>query len=165
MYPYNRKTQLYTVETRAKEGKPNQNSTLAADRRLQELLSLAQAETTEMAEKYAALRNDAALAASEAILNTLYLDGRKHLRLLKEAEFLIFGTAAAPIPLETGEHTADTALLLEELLFAELDDIPFYRSLLFAMDAEDLQNIFFEILTDKQNHTAVLNHLYAKYFR
>lgn len=164
MYPYNRRTQLYTVETRAKESKPSQNNTLSSDRRLQELLSLAQAETTALTEKYAALRKDTALAESEAILNTLYLDGMKHLRLLREAEFLIFGTTAAAAALADAEQTTDTALLLEELLFTELDDIPFYRSLLFAMDADDLQHIFFEILTDKQSHTAALNHLYAKYF-
>ena len=56
------------------------------------------------------------------------------------------------------------AALLEELLLAEMDDISFYRALLFAMTEADLRNAFFEILTDKQNHTVALSHLYAKYF-
>jgi len=45
-----------------------------------------------------------------------------------------------------------------------MDDISFYRALLFAMTEADLRNAFFEILTDKQNHTVALSHLYAKYF-
>ena len=32
------------------------------------------------------------------------------------------------------------------------------------MTEADLRNAFFEILTDKQNHTVALSHLYAKYF-
>ena len=55
--------------------------------------------------------------------------------------------------------------LLEELLFTEMDDITFYRNLLSAMTGnDDLWDLIFEIITDKQNHTAALNHLYAKYF-
>ena len=67
---------------------------------------------------------------------------------------------------ETEEATeaTDTCALLEELLLAEMDDISFYRALLFAMTEADLRNAFFEILTDKQNHTVALSHLYAKYF-
>ncbi len=45
-----------------------------------------------------------------------------------------------------------------------MDDISFYRALLFAMTEADLRNAFFEILTDKQNHAVALSHLYAKYF-
>ena len=46
-----------------------------------------------------------------------------------------------------------------------MDDITFYRNLLSAMTGnDDLWNLIFEIITDKQNHTAALNHLYAKYF-
>ena len=65
---------------------------------------------------------------------------------------------------ETKAEIDSGAALLEELLLTELDDIPFYRALLFAMEEDDLWNLMFEILTDKQNHAAALNHLYAKYF-
>ena len=65
---------------------------------------------------------------------------------------------------EEAAEVPDTCALLEELLLAEMDDISFYRALLFAMTEADLRNAFFEILTDKQNHTVALSHLYAKYF-
>ena len=59
--------------------------------------------------------------------------------------------------------------LLEELLFTEMDDITFFRSLLSAVAEnntdDDLWHLIFEIITDKQNHTAALNHLYAKYMK
>ncbi len=166
MYPYNRKTQLYSLKTCAKESitSPNQNNPLSSDRRLQELLSLAQAEAKQMAEKYAALMNDTSMAESEAILRTMYLDGMKHLRMLREVGFTLFNDTGEP-QAETTAPSADNDTLLEELLLAEMDDISFYRDLLFAMEEEDLRNIFFEILTDKQNHTAALNYLYAKYLR
>lgn len=97
----------------------------------------------------------------------MYLDGKKHLRLLQEIGFLIFGTTPQENEAcETEEATeaTDTCALLEELLLAEMDDISFYRALLFAMTEADLRNAFFEILTDKQNHAVALSHLYAKYF-
>lgn len=166
MYPYNRNTQLYSLQTCAKESvaSPNPNSPLSADRRLQELLTLAQAEAKQMAEKYAALINAAGMAEAEAILRTMYLDGMKHLRMLREVGFTLFNDTNEP-QTETVTPPADTNTLLEEMLLAEMDDISFYRDLLFAMEEEDLRNIFFEILTDKQNHTAALNYLYAKYLR
>ena len=88
----------------------------------------------------------------------------RQLRLLREVGFTIFGNTSEIEPAVEPEITADAPALMEELLLAEMDDINFYRNLLFAMPEEDLWNAFFEIITDKQNHTAALNHLYAKYF-
>ena len=84
--------------------------------------------------------------------------------------FFIFGTtpqeneACETAETEEAAEVPDTCALLEELLLAEMDDISFYRALLFAMTEADLRNAFFEILTDKQNHAVALSHLYAKYF-
>lgn len=165
MYPYNRNTQLY--HSLAKETQADEPSLLAQDKRLEELLSLARTEAKETARKFETLLGSTELAEADQILRTMYLDGRKHLRLLQEVGFLIFGTtpqeSEACETAET-EETADTCALLEELLLAEMDDVSFYRDLLFAMPETDLWNAFFEILTDKQNHTAALSHLYAKYF-
>ncbi len=170
MYPYNRNTQLY--HSRAKETQADEPSLLSQDKRLEELLSLARAEAQETARKFETLLDSTELSEAEQILRTMYLDGKKHLRLLQEVGFLIFGTTpqeseaceTETTDTEETEETADTCVLLEELLLAEMDDVSFYRDLLFAMPETDLWNAFFEILTDKQNHTAALSHLYAKYF-
>ena len=165
MYPYNRNTQLY--HSRAKETQAEKPSLLAQDKRLEELLSLARTEAAETTRKFETLLDRAELSEAEQILRTMYLDGKKHLRLLQEVIFLIFGTtpqeneACETAETEEAAEVPDTCALLEELLLA---DISFYRALLFAMTEADLRNAFFEILTDKQNHTVALSHLYAKYF-
>ena len=158
MYPYNRNTQLY--HSRAKETQAEKPSLLAQDKRLEELLSLARTEATETTRKFETLLDRAELSEAGQILRTMYLDGKKQLRLFQEDGFLIFEACETEEPTEA----TDTCALLEELLLAEMDDISFYRALLFAMTEADLRNAFFEILTDKQNHTVALSHLYAKYF-
>ena len=169
MYPYNRKTQLYHTPIRAKERtNTTQSSDLSTDRRLQELLMLAKQEAAQLAQKYTALLQEEALTEAHDIIKTMETDGKKHQRILQEVLFIIFSDTAEEmteeIP-ETETETTSGAALLEELLLTELDDIPFYRSLLSAMEEDDLWDLLFEILTDKQNHTAALNHLYAKYMR
>lgn len=167
MYPYNRNTQLYGTHARAKETPTpaDQTALLASDKRLEELLHLARQEAHETARKFETLLGSTELAEAEAILKAMYLDGLKHLRLLQDVGFTIFGTTGEITEMTPAETTTtDTRALLEELLLAEMDDINFYRDLLFAMPEKDLWNALFEIITDKQNHTAALNHLYAKYF-
>lgn len=168
MYPYNRKTQLYHTPIRAKERtNTTQSSDLSTDRRLQELLMLAKQEAAQLAQKYTALLQEEALTEAQNIIKTMETDGKKHQRILQEVLFIIFSDTAEEMTEEMPETETETnsgAALLEELLLTELDDIPFYRSLLSAMEDNDLWDLMFEILTDKQNHTAALNHLYAKYF-
>lgn len=160
MYPYNRKTQLYNTPIQAKE------RTLSDDRRLQELLILARQDAVRMEEKYAALAAQPPLAEAESVLHAMQIDCKKHQRILREILFTLFSDTAEEIAEETAALKIEsTDALLEEILFAELDDIAFYRTLLAAMEAEDLWSLLFEILTDKQNHAAALNHLYAKYLQ
>lgn len=169
MYPYNRKTQLYYTPIRAKERTNTaQSPDLSTDRRLQELLLLAKQEAAQLAQKYTALLQEEALTEAHDIIKTMETDGKKHQRILQEVLFIIFSDTAEEMTEEIPETETETtggAALLEELLLTELDDIPFYRSLLSAMEEDDLWGLLFEILTDKQNHTAALNHLYAKYMR
>ena len=173
MYPYNRKTQLYNTSIGAKEKRQNnrtsQNTTdLSTDRRLQELLQLAMQEAAALEQKYTALLQEELLKGAEDILKTMETDGKKHQRILRELLFTIFSDTFEDIledMTDTETETKDAEELLEELLFTEMDDITFYRSLLSALTGEDdLWDLIFEIITDKQNHTAALNHLYAKYF-
>ena len=165
MYPYNIRRPQTNIT--AKERMHQKNPNLSTDRRLQELLQLARQDAARLEEKYHALLEEASLSAAQDIIRTMEIDSKKHQRILQEALFTIFNDtfedifediAEGDIPLLKAEA------LLEELLFTELDDITFYRNLLSAMDDDDLWDLVFEIITDKQNHTAALNHLYAKYF-
>ena len=173
MYPYNRKTQPYHTTIGAKEkSRPRQNNQsqtdLSSDRRLQELLQLARQEAAQMEQKYTSLLQEELLRDAENMLKTMETDTKKHQRILREILFIIFSDTFEDIleDVAEGEITPQSAEdLLEELLFAEMDDITFYRSLLSAMEDDDLWDLIFEIITDKQNHTAALNHLYAKYMQ
>lgn len=175
MYPYNRKTQLYNAPIRAKERTQNnrnsqnqQTTDLSTDRRLQELLQLARQDAAALEQKYTALLQEELLKEAEEILKTMETDGKKHQRILREILYTIFSDTFEDILEDVPDvetEPKDIEDLLEELLFAEMDDITFYRNLLSAMTGnDDLWNLIFEIITDKQNHTAALNHLYAKYF-
>ena len=165
MYPYNRKPTNPPII--AKE-RTMTSSALSTDRRLQELLQNARQEAAALEQKYAALLREELLKDAETTLQTMMTDEKKHQRILRELLFLIFSDTAEDIfgsmdEEETPEKEAEA--LLEELLFTEMDDITFFRSLLSAMTGYDDQwDLIFEIITDKQNHTAALNHLYAKYF-
>ena len=85
MYPYNRKTQLYHTPIRAKERTDTTRpSALSTDRRLQELLVLARQEAAQLAQKYAALLQEEALAEAHDIIKTMETEGKKHQRILRE---------------------------------------------------------------------------------
>ena len=165
MYPYNRKPLNTPIIAKERTKAP---ATLSSDRRLQELLQNARQEAARLEQKYAALLREELLKEAEAVLQTILTDEKKHQRILRELLFLIFSDTAEDIFGDTDEEEVpekDAEALLEELLFTEMDDIAFFRSLLSAMtDNDDLWDLIFEIITDKQNHTAALNHLYAKYF-
>ena len=171
MYPYNTKTQPATSSIRAKEKitRNTQTTNLSNDRRLRELLQLARQDAAALEEKYRTLLQEESLKEAETILKTMETDGKKHQRILREILFTIFSDTFEDLFEDIAEEKTepkDAEELLEELLFTEMDDITFYRSLLSAMtDDDDLWDLVFEIITDKQNHTAALNHLYAKYMR
>ena len=167
MYPYNLKTKNTPIiaKERTKES-------LSADRRLQELLQIAKQEAALLEQKYTALLEEELLKEAETVLQTMVTDEKKHQRILREILFLLFSDTFEDLledmePDETERKTAEE--LLEELLFTEMDDISFFRSLLSAVAGndmdDDLWHLIFEIITDKQNHTAALNHLYAKYMK
>ncbi len=164
MYPYNRKTRIYSAPIAAKEKK---QTSLSTDRRLQELLQLAQQDAAALEQKYASLLQEELLKEAEEILKSMETDQKKHQRILREIIFTLFSDALEDIFEDVNEKETepkDAEDLLEELLLTEMDDITFFRSLLSAREEDDLWDMIFEIITDKQNHTTALNHLYAKYF-
>lgn len=165
MYPYNRNTQLYDRTKTASAAKDTEKAAdLSTDRRLEELLNLALQETAELAGIYEALQQEAVFSNAQNILKTMELDEKKHLRRLREVLFQIYSTNVDSPAVTASAPCMNGGELMEWLLLREMDDSTFYRNLLLSMPAEDLRDAFFEILTDKQNHTAALNHLYAKYF-
>lgn len=167
MYPYNLKNRTAPITAKEKSNRKT-SADLSADRRLQELLQLARQDTAVLEQKYSALLQEELLKEAVNILKAMETDSKKHQRILREILFTIFSDTFENIPeavSDTEAEPKDAENLLEEVLFTEMDDIAFYRNLLSALTGEDdLWDLIFEIITDKQNHTVALNHLYAKYF-
>lgn len=153
MYPYNSKTNPSTTET----------SDLSQDQRLLDLLTLSMEEAMDIAKRYETFGNTDILQEEEHVTKSMVLDQLKHGKLLQEAHFLI--TAEKPSPLPKGKPPSFNGKeLLEDTLLLEMDCHNFYRTLYLSVPTKELQNIFFEIATDKQNHTTALTYLFAKYF-
>lgn len=171
MYPYNTNTRLSAKKqpaTTRLQSRAQQDTPLATDRRLHELLLIALEQTEKTEQQYAALLAEEALADAADTLRTMQIDEKKHQRILREILFAIYGTADAedtPESPDTGETDVPESLadFLETLLFAEMDEVGFYRELLFAMEEQELRDFFYEIISNKQNHATALQHLYAKY--
>ncbi|WP_313526627.1 hypothetical protein [Anaerotignum sp.] len=168
MYPYNKNTQLYNTSLEIKEktketSKENQAAALAEDRRLLEILYMAQQETADLAERFASLMTDPKMADSVNILKAMYLDELKHINQLKEAYYLITNEKDEAMPKGT-PPTISGQELLEDTLLLEIDNGDFYRTLHLTMPTQELRDLFFEISSDKMSHSNALTYLFSKYY-
>lgn len=168
MYPYNRNTQHYTTALEIKEkaktmSESDQMRNLAEDRRLQEIMYMAQQETADLAERYATLMTDPIMANSTNILKAMYLDELKHMNQLKEANYLITGKKEDTMPKGNPPELTGQELL-EDTLLLEIDNGDFYRTMYLTMPTQDLRDIFYEISSDKMSHSNALTYLFSKYY-
>lgn len=167
MYPYNRNTQRYNTPLEVQEAPQNaptdkQQNALAKDQHLLELLTLSLQDTADLAERYASLMQNSAYASSSNVFKTLYLDEIKHKNQLRDAIYLITGERHTDPVVGVSPSVSDD-ILLEDTLLLELDNGDFYRSLSLAMPSQSLQDILFEIFSDKLNHSNALCYLFSKY--
>ena len=96
-------------------------------------------EAAALEQKYTTLLQEELLKGAEDILKTMETDGKKHQRILRELLFTIFSDTFEDIledMTDTETEMKDAEELLEELLFTEMDDITFYRSLLSAQQGK-----------------------------
>ncbi len=167
MYPYNRNPQQ-NISIREDATQMPTTTELAYDKRLLSLLELALQETTQLMERYHHLMTQVdTLQPAENIIKSMYLDEKKHCKQLREAYYIITGkTPQMPDTQHayTATQITDPKNYMEETFLQELDSCDFYRSFLLCVPQNDLRDIFFEILTDKQSHTNVFPYLHSKYF-
>lgn len=168
MYPYNRTTQLGTAASETKETlqkkHPSTNAANPADdRRILEILDLAEMDTRAMAQRYTRMMEDETLSPSMEALRMMQLNELKHQKLLQEARYLIGGKTMSSIP-STKMSDVKGKELIEETLLLELGNGDFFRSLYLAMPTTELRDIFYEIAANKQSHSTGLSYLFSKYF-
>lgn len=171
MYPYSHKQTTNTIpnhtQITARETQKPEISALSQDKHFLSLLQIAMDETKQLAERYHKLmsQTEASFPAA-ALLQSMYLDEKKHLRQLREAMFLITGTTpeyTTEEQLGSDTPSAPLAEYLEETFLTELGSADFHRNFLLIVPEGDLRDLFFEIFSDKQEHTNILTHLLCKY--
>jgi len=136
-------------------------SELSRDQRLMNLLNIAEADAKNMLQRYETMYSDSTLADNLNLVEALYLTQIKHAKLLREAIYRFTGayqSAMYPI-VPCGENGID---LLKNTFLMEMDNATYYRDLLLSIPDQELRDIFYEILTDKQAHCQILNYLLAK---
>lgn len=171
MYPYSHKqitnsTPNHTQIT-AREIQKSDLLALSKDKHFLSLLQIAMDETKQLAGRYHKLITQIeANSPATSLLQSMYLDEKKHLRQLREAMFLITGSTSE-YPTEEQPVSDISAMplaeYLEETFLTELGSADFHRNFLLIVPEGDLRDLFFEIFSDKQEHTNILTHLLCKY--
>lgn len=171
MYPYSHKQTTNTISNHtqitARETQKSELLALSQDKRFLSLLQIAMDETKQLAERYHKLMAQTEEnSAASALLQSMYLDEKKHLRQLREAMFLITGSTPEYTTEEQPIYdTPSTSLAeyLEETFLTELGSADFHRNFLLIVPEGDIRDLFFEIFSDKQEHTNILTYLLCKY--
>lgn len=170
MYPYRSNTNIYQKNTSINTRETSLSVTkedLKQDKRILELLEIAQQETIQSLSAFDALIKNEALQPDIETLRNSYLDEIKHLKLLQEILYNITGKSSPAQ--QTTQSTAAKATTqnipseIEKALHQEMEQTDFFRELLIAMPETDLRDILFEIITDKQDHCIRLCFLFSKY--
>ena len=169
MYPYRCNTGLYQKNT-AINSRENTNTSvtkqdLSQDKRLLELLNIAQQEIQQSMQSYSNLMQNNAIKNDTELLRNAYLDEIKHLQQLREMLYIISGkTPSTNTVNQTSAMTENNiASAIEKTLMQEMEQTDFFRELLLCIPQTDLRDILFEIITDKQDHCIRLCFLFTKY--
>lgn len=169
MYPYRCNTGLYQKNT-AINSRENTNTSvtkqdLSRDKRLLELLNIAQQEIQQSMQSYNNLMQNNAMKNDTELLRNAYLDEIKHLQQLQEMLYIISGeTPSTNTVNQTSTMTENNiASAIEKTLMQEMEQTDFFRELLLCIAQTELRDILFEIITDKQDHCIRLCFLFTKY--
>lgn len=170
MYPYRSNTNIYQKNSSLNTRETNMPITkddLKQDKRLLQLLEIAQEETLESLSAFDALVKNPTLQQDVETLRNAYLDEIKHLQQLQEILYNISGKSSQVQPeikqSNTETNTQTISSEIEKALFREMEQTDFFRELLLAIPQTDLRDILFEIITDKQDHCIRLCFLFSKY--
>lgn len=165
MYPYNiNKYQIKNTSAQSNNIPSQIESTyIQPDKRLLEMITNAISDETISAGYYKKLMEIIQDSSDKEIVRGIYADENKHKKLLDDVYFLLTGgyspTPTVEIPTPELSFTEDFA----KSLLNELEDARFYRELYMAFENPEIKDVFFEIITDEQDHAAKFNYLYSKY--
>lgn len=97
-----------------------------------------------------------------SILKDIALDEEKHSRILSDIYKKLTDISPEAVQSEPVELLPTFSENLVKALKGELSAVEKYRPLMFALNEQQLKDYLFEIISDEQNHSALINYLYSK---
>jgi rubrerythrin len=110
--------------------------------------------------KVAEIIND---SADSDIVRRISMDEEKHYKMLKDIYKKLEGEEMQDAVANDKTLANNTADIFSSAVMGELAGAEAYRTLMFALANPQLRDYVFEILTDEQEHAALMNYLFAKY--
>ena len=163
MYPYFSLRHNYSKPVCAKETTPVLMPENTVNIKTVELIKAAIDDETANALFYGKLAQQLE-AEDKDVAESIISDEAKHKKLLEYIYTLLTGenadeTAVAE-EIELSESTADN---LSNAILDKAEAVKFYCELMLSAATDEVRDLFFEIMTDKGSHAALLNYLFTKY--
>ena len=102
-------------------------------------------------------------AEDKEVAESIISDEAKHRKLLEYIYTLLTGENAAEPEAEAVELSESSADNLNSAISDKVNAVKFYRELMLSAAADEVRDLFFEIMTDNGSHAALLNYLFTKY--
>ena len=102
-------------------------------------------------------------AGDKEVAESIISDEAKHRKFLEYIYTLLTGENADDAIAEEIELSESTADNLSSAILDKAGAVKFYRELMLSAATDEVRDLFFEIMTDKGNHAALLNYLFTKY--
>ncbi len=112
---------------------------------------------------YSELANSVRDIDDKKMLEEMSLDEKKHFEMLSDIYTKLTNEKYTPKEKETPEIDKDFLKNIAASIKAELNTVEAYRPILFALENTQFKNYMMEIISDEQNHAALLNYMYSKY--
>ncbi len=112
---------------------------------------------------YSELANSVRDIDDKKMLEEMSLDEKKHFEMLCDIYTKLTNEKYTPKKTEAPIIDKDFLKNIAASIKAELNTVESYRPILFALENQQFKNYLTEIITDEQNHAALLNYMYSKY--
>lgn len=90
-------------------------------------------------------------------------DEQKHLQMFQNIYKMLNGSEFTPENIDFKSVSSSHHDDLVDALFAELEDVEFYRQIYFAFLNLEIRDMIYEIITDEQKHADKLNYIVPHY--
>lgn len=112
---------------------------------------------------YTELANSIRDIEDSKMLMEIGIDEKKHYEMFMDIYEKLTGEKYNPSNEISIDIDSDFIKNIPDAIKGELKSVEAYRPILFAIENPQLKNYLTEIISDEQNHAALLNFIYSKY--